>query len=82
MLRGYIETRLRLSNSNSFFIIFSSQSDTSPVVFTTRVSSIESIVVSTIVKEAPKDVVEETIKSGSMTTVAPTPFDNIIVAYK
>ena len=58
------------------------KSGTFPVVVTTGVPAIEPIIVSATIKEAPKDVAEETIKSGAMTTMAPTPFGNIIVACK
>jgi len=58
------------------------RSGASPVVITIVVSTTGPIVVSTVVEEAPKDVTEETIKSGAMTSVAPTPFGFVIVAYK
>jgi len=58
------------------------RSGASPVVITIVVSTTGPIVVSTVVEEAPKDVAEETIKSGAMTSVAPTPFGIVIVAYK
>jgi len=57
-------------------------SGASPVVVTIGVSATEPIIVSTAVEEAPEDIDEETIKSEAMTTVAPTLFGNIIVAYK
>ena len=52
----------------------------SPV--TAGVSTTEPVEVSTTVEGAPKDIAEETIKSGAMTTVASTPFDNAIVTCK
>ena len=57
-------------------------SGASPVVVTIGVSATEPIIVSIVVEEAPKDVAEETIKFRVITTIAPTPFGNIIVACK
>ena len=49
---------------------------------TVGVYDIYIVEVSTAVEGVPKDVVEETIKSGAMTTVARTPFGNVIGACK
>ena len=56
------------------------ESDASLV--TAGVSVTEPITISTGVEGAPKDIADETIKSGAMTTMALTPFDNAIVACK
>ena len=52
----------------------------SPVIV--GVSAIEPIEVSTAVKGALKDIAEETIKSGAMTTVTSTTSGNAILTYK
>ena len=49
---------------------------------TVEVSVTEPITISIDVEGAPKDIVDETIKYGAMTTMAPTPFGNAIVACK
>ena len=49
---------------------------------TTKVSAIEPIEVSTAVEGALKDIVEEMIKSGAMTTVTSTPSGNTIITYE
>ena len=49
---------------------------------TAKVSAIEPIEVSTAVEGALKDIAEEMIKSGAMTTVTSAPYDNAIVTYK
>jgi len=54
--------------------------DASPV--TVGVSITEPVTISTRIKGAPKDIADETIKSGAMTIVAPSRFCNAIVACK
>jgi len=55
-------------------------SSASPI--TVGVSVTEPITVSTTVEGAPKNITEETIKSGAMTNVVATPFGNAMLSYK
>ena len=52
------------------------KTDASPVIV--EVSATEPVKVSTTVEGSPKDIIEEMIKSGVVTTMTSTPFDNAI----